>query len=139
MLTEKIVVSVLVRKPVELVWSKWLHAIELAQSCTPYDGWHCRQASNDLREGGHFHFRMEEENGKEGLDVAGRYDTITPLQLISCTLTDARSLTIEFQPIDENTIIRKSITPHPSRSLQVQQTDCQTILERFKEYVEKAP
>lgn len=132
----KIVVNVLVKKPVALVWEKWTNPEDVRQWNIPFDNWHCPHALIDLKEGGHFVFRMEEQTRKEGYDLRGQYNTIVPYQLIRYTLDDGRGAAIEFQHIDQNTIIRESFEPEKSMSAEGQQAVCQSVLERFKKYVE---
>ncbi len=133
---ERIVVNVLVCKPLELVWEKWVSPGDIRQWNIPFDNWLCPRAENDLREGGRFCFRMESRDGKDGFEHKGQYNKVLLCQLIAYTLDDGRQSDIEFQHIDQNTIIRESFEPEAGLSLKEQQAFCQAVLERFKKYVE---
>lgn len=133
---ERIIASVLVCKPVELVWEKWVSPEDIRQWNIPFNDWYCPRAENDLREGGRFCFRMESSNGKEGFDHKGRYNKIIPRQLIGYTLDDGRQSDVEFQHIDQNTIIRESFEPESGLSPIAQRAFCQAVLDRFKKHVE---
>ncbi len=134
--TGKIVVSVLVHKPVALVWENWINPEQIKQWNVPFDDWHCPEVENDLQPGGDFIFRMETRDGREGFDHKGRYDRIIPCQLIEYTLEDGRRSTVEFQHIDENTIVRESFDPEKETPPDLQQAFCRSVLERFKKHVE---
>jgi len=51
-------------------------------------------------------------------------------------LKDGRKGAIEFQLIDQNTILRERFEPELQTPLNVQETFCQNVLERFKKYAE---
>lgn len=133
---EKVVVSVLIRKPLEIVWNSWMQPEDIRQWNVPFNDWHCPQAENDPEEGGRFFYRVERKDGKEGFDHTGIYDKIVPYQLIEYTLDDGRRSSIEFQHIDQNTIVRESFDPEERTPVSLQKEFCQAVLDRFREYVE---
>lgn len=134
---KKIVVNILVQKPLKEVWKGWTTPEEIKLWNIPFPKWHCPVATNDLREGGMFYFKMETKDGKEGFDHTGRYDKIIPYELIEYTLDDGRKSMIEFQQIDRNTIVRESFEPEKLVPDAVQQEFCESVLQRFKKYVEE--
>lgn len=134
---KKIVVSILVRKPLKEVWKGWTTPEEIKLWNIPFPDWHCPVATNDLREGGMFYFKMETKDGEEGFGHTGRYDRIIPYELIEYTLDDGRKSMIEFQQIDGNTVVRESFEPEKPVPDVVQQEFCESVLQRFKKYVEE--
>ena len=44
------------------------------------DDWHCPRATNDLREGGAFSYRMESRDGAHGFDFEGTFVEVSPPQ-----------------------------------------------------------
>lgn len=134
----RIVVNILIQKPVGAVWKTWTTPQDIKQWNIPFADWHCPEVMNDVREGGKFCFRMQTKDGKEGFDHAGTYDNVVPYELIAYTQDDGRKSTIEFQEIDQNTIVRESFEPEKLVLVDVQRQFCQSVLQRFKEYAEQA-
>lgn len=134
--TERVVVNILVQKPLETVWKAWVTPGEIKQWNIPFANWHCPEVINDVRAGGQFCFKMQTKDGKEGFDHTGIYDRIIPYESIAYTLDDGRKSIIEFHQIDQNTIVRESFEPEKLVPVSLQQAFCQSVLQRFKEYVE---
>lgn len=134
---EKIVVNILVQKPLNEVWRGWTIPEEIKLWNIPFPNWHCPVVINDLRDGGKFCFRMETKDGKENFDHSGRYDKIIPYERIEYTLDDGRKSITEFLQIDSNTIIRESFEPEKLVPDAVQQEFCESVLQHFKKYLEK--
>jgi uncharacterized protein YndB with AHSA1/START domain len=132
-----IAVAVLIQKPLEIVWKKWTNADDIKQWNIPFENWHCPEALNDVKEGGSFFFRMESKDGKEGFDYKGKYNKVIPLEYIENTQEDGRKSVVEFQQIDNNTIIRETFEPEEQTPRDVQETFCQSVLNRFKQYAEQ--
>lgn len=136
-MTGTIAATVLVEKPVEVVWAKWTHPADIMQWNIPFDNWQCPSAENDVSIGGRFFFRMESKDGKEGFDHKGKYDNVIPFERIEYVGDDGRKSVIEFQQIDENTIVRESFEPEMQTPVHIQLEFCQSVLNRFKKYVEE--
>ncbi len=133
---EAIVVNALIRQPVETVWENWIRPGSIREWNIPFENWHCLVVRNELAEGGYFHFRMQSDDGSEGFDQEGQYRKVIPCQLIQYTFADGRKVSVEFQHIDRNTIIRKSFEAGKGLPEEKQQESGQAILNRFKQYVE---
>lgn len=129
---------VLVEKPLAEVWEMWITPSHITRWNIPFDNWRCPLAENDLMEHGKFLYRMESCNGEDGFDHKGQYTRIIPGRLIECMLEDGRRSCVEFQQIDQNTIVRESFEPEPGVPADMQQQFSQLVLERFKEYAESA-
>lgn len=133
---QKIVVSVLINRRLGLVWKNWTNPEDIKQWNIPFTNWHCPEVVNEVKEGGTFCFKMQTKNGKEGFNHTGRYDTVIPFELIAYTLDDGRKSIIEFQQIDDNTIVRESFEPEKNVPYGLQQEFCQSVLNKFKQYTE---
>ncbi|GAB3414031.1 SRPBCC domain-containing protein [Niabella aquatica] len=133
---ERIVLNILVHKPVDEVWKKWIAPEAIEQWNIPSDSWRCLNVFNDFVESGLFYYVMETKDGKERVEHKSIYDRIVPYELITYILDDGRNSTVEFQQIDRNTIVRETLDPERQTPLTVQQTFCQAVLNRFKKYVE---
>ncbi|MFT3747522.1 MAG: SRPBCC domain-containing protein [Agriterribacter sp.] len=132
-----LVATVLVGRPLDIVWEKWITPADIKQWNIPFDNWCCPIVENKVEDGGRFFFRMETKDGREGFDHKGKYDEVIPLQYIKYTQDDGRKSVIEFQQIDQNTIVRESFEPEKLVPNEMQQEFCQSVLQRFKEYVEQ--
>lgn len=126
---------VLVERPIEDVWEHWIGAAFIKQWNIPFDDWHCPTVMNDFREGGQFNFRMERRDDHEGFDYRGVYNRIIPLEYIEST-SGGRSCIVEFQAIDNNTIIREIFEPDTITALDLQQNFTDSVLVNFKKFME---
>ncbi|MCH5596715.1 SRPBCC domain-containing protein [Niabella ginsengisoli] len=133
---ERIVVSELVQKPLEMVWNSWIDPSCIREWNMPFDDWHCPQAVNNVAIGGDFNFRMEKKDGSEGFNHKGKYDNVVRFELLEYTLDDGRKSTIEFQHIDDNTIVKESFEPEENMAVEMQASFCLSVLHRFKKYTE---
>jgi uncharacterized protein YndB with AHSA1/START domain len=134
---QSLIALVLINRPVTEVWEYWTHAEHIMQWNVPFDDWHCPEVENDLISGGRFKFFMEKKDGSEGFEHAGTYNQVTPFEMISYTLNDGRQSWIEFQQIDSNTIVRERFEPELQTAIELQKEFCQSVLNRFKNYVEQ--
>lgn len=132
-----VVATVLVGRTLDIVWKNWITPEDIKKWNIPFDNWCCPVVENEVKEGGRFFFRMETKDGREGFDHKGKYDEVMPLQYIKYTQDDGRKSVIEFQQIDRNTIVRESFEPEKLVPDEVQQEFCQSVLQRFKTYVEE--
>ena len=132
-----IVVAVLIEKPLKIVWEKWINPDDIKQWNIPFENWHCPKVMNDVTDGGSFFFRMESKDGKEGFDYKGNYTKVIPFEYIENTQDDGRKSVVEFQQIDDNTIIRETFEPEAQTPPDIQEAFCQSVLNRFKQYAEQ--
>ncbi|WP_114792228.1 SRPBCC domain-containing protein [Niabella yanshanensis] len=137
MSNQSLVALVLINRPVTEVWEYWTHAKHILQWNVPFDDWHCPEVENDLTAGGRFKFYMEKKDGSDGFEHTGVYDQVAPFEMIAYTLNDGRRAWIEFQQIDSNTIVRERFEPELHTAIELQKEFCQSVLNRFKNYVEQ--
>lgn len=105
------------------------------------DDRHCPAATNDLRVGGTFSYKMAAKDGSFAFDYAGIYKQLEDKKLIEYTLGEVidagRNVSIFF--VDENcgTVkITETFDAEEVHSLELQQQGRQSILDNFKKYVE---
>jgi len=106
------------------------------------DDWHTPSASVDLRIGGTFKSRMEAKDGSTGFDFAGTYTEIQAHALLVFQFgegADVRKVRVVFEPHGDSTIVREAFTPETTHPIEVQRSGWQSILNRFKSYVETQP
>jgi len=132
---KNLVSVILVEKQLADVWKYWNDADAIMQWNIPFDDWHCPAVHIDFREGGMFNFRMEQKNSREGFDYVGVYDEIIWMEYIEST-SGGRTCIVEFQAIDDNTIIRETFEPDTFTPLDLQQSLTDGVLLSFKKFIE---
>ncbi len=132
---KNLVSVILVEKPLAHVWKYWNDADAIMQWNIPFDDWHCPAVHIDFREGGMFNFRMEQKNSREGFDYVGVYDEIILMEYIG-SISGGRTCVVEFQAIDNNTIIRETFEPDTFTPLKLQQSFTDGVLLSFKKFIE---
>ena len=76
------------------------------------------------------------EDGSEGFDHKGKYDGVIPLKSIESTGDDGRKTVTEFSFKNGETTIVEYFELENHTPMEVQQDFCQSVLDRFKKYVE---
>jgi uncharacterized protein YndB with AHSA1/START domain len=77
-----------------------------------------------------------------GFDFAGTYTEVQTHALIAFRFgdgADAREVRVVFEPVGDMTIVRETFTPETTHPIEAQRSGWQSILDRFKSYVEKQP
>ena len=92
----KITVETLVRAPLEQVWSAWNTPADIMKWNAAQEDWHTTSSTVDLREGGTFTSRMEAKDGSAGFDFEGTYTRVVPRQSIAYSMSDGRTVQVEF-------------------------------------------
>ena len=100
--------------------------------------WHTPKAENDLRVGGRLFLRMELKDGSYGFNYKCIYNDVVLQKKISYTTSDNRKTTVLFSVTVDGVRVTETFAPESMTPLKVQQTFCQSILNNFKTYVEKA-
>lgn len=100
--------------------------------------WHCPKAEVDLKEGGHFRFRMEEKTTKQGFDFSGVYTQINKPTLLQYQLGDGRMIENRLTKLDEHkTQFTQLIECEEINSIQQQEQGWGLILKNFKAVIEE--
>jgi uncharacterized protein YndB with AHSA1/START domain len=137
-----ITVETKVHAPVAKVWQRWVTPADIMQWNAASDDWHTPSATNDLRVGGKFTSRMEAKDKSMGFDFGGTYTAVEPHALIAYRLGDtdgAREVRITFETVGDSTLVRETFTPETTHPIELQRNGWQSILNRFKQYVEAQP
>jgi uncharacterized protein YndB with AHSA1/START domain len=137
--TINITIETTVFAPVSEVWTHWISPDSIMQWNTALDTWHCPRATNDLRVGGSFSSRMEAKDGSIGFEFAGTYTEIREHSLIAYALEDDRKVVITFEPVTGGTKVSESFDAEDANSAEMQRSGWQSILDRFKAFVEAQP
>ncbi len=133
---QSITVQTTVHRPLETVWECWTNPADIQQWNNASEDWHTPSASNDLRVGGSFSYRMEARDGSFGFDFNGVYQTVEAHAEIEYSLEDGRIVRITFVQDGDNTIVTETFEAESENSLELQQTGWQLILDNFKRHVE---
>ncbi len=131
----KITVEVLVKAPMEVVWSAWTTPEDIVKWNAASDDWHTTRATVDLREGGAFSSRMEAKDGSVGFDFAGTYTKVVKHAALESELGD-RTLLVEFITAPDGVTVRETFDAEPTHSIEQQRDGWQAILNRFAHHVE---
>lgn len=134
---EMIHTEIIVHVPVEKAWKKWTQPEHIMKWNFASHDWHCPSATNDLRVGGAFNYRMEARDKSMGFDFYGVYDEVKEFAQINYTLGDGRKVHIEFIPEGPDTQILQNFEAETENPVDTQRFGWQAIMNHYKEYVEK--
>jgi uncharacterized protein YndB with AHSA1/START domain len=133
---DKITVEATINAPVNRVWSLYTDPAHVTRWNTASDDWHSPSATNDLRPGGSFSYRMEAKDGSAGFDFSGTYDEVVPHRLIAFTMGDGRTVQVSFEEQGGSTHVSTAFDPESENSIEVQRDGWQSILDNFRDYVQ---
>jgi uncharacterized protein YndB with AHSA1/START domain len=132
-----ITVEAHISAPVEKVWQFWTEPEHITQWNFASDDWQCPRATNDLRVGGAFSFRMEDKDGSAGFDFGGTYTDVIPEKHIAYTMGEnGRSAEVTFNPEEGGVHVAVTFVPETENPLEMQRSGWQAILDNFKKHVE---
>lgn len=97
--------------------------------------WCCPRASNDLKPGGSFCYRMEAKDGSMGFDFEGTFVEVLPNQRLRFSLGPDRQVLVEFASRGAVTSVSQSFTPDADFSIEQQRAGWQSIMDNYKLYV----
>lgn len=120
----------------EKIWECWTRPEHITRWNFAIDAWCCPWATNDLRPGGEFTWRMETKDGSLGFDFTGTYTLVEEGKFITYSLADGRKVEIRFTEADGVFKVIESFEPVGRHSEELQRTGWQAILASFKKYVE---
>ena len=131
-----ITIQTVVNANIMTVWEKWTTPRDIVKWNNASDDWHTPQATNDLKAGGKFSFRMEAKDGSMGFDFEGIYQRVMPFELIEYTIADGRKVKVTFIASGDNTRVSETFDAENENSEEMQKAGWQSILDNFKHYVE---
>jgi uncharacterized protein YndB with AHSA1/START domain len=129
-------VSSLVQANLELCWQAFTQPEHVTKWNFASDDWECPTASNDLRLGGAFSYKMQAKDGSMGFDFAGTYSKVVSLQQIDYVIGD-RTVSVTFESVSsDQTEITEAFEAENENTAELQQNGWQAILENYKKHVE---
>ena len=131
-----ITIETTVKAPVSKVWKIWTSPEHIVKWNSPSPEWHTPKATQDVKPGGKFTFRMEARDGSAGFDFGGVYDVVTPHEYMEYTLGDNRKVKVSFNSNGNETHIIQAFEAETENSIEQQRQGWQAILNNFKEYTE---
>jgi len=133
----KITIEAIVNAGIERVWDAYNNPIAITKWNQASSDWHCPSAENDLRVGGKLKSRMEAKDGSFGFDFEGVYDEVDTHKIIAYTMGDGRKATTTFEPVENGTKVTTCFDAETQNAVELQQAGWQSILNSFKQYVER--
>ena len=131
-----ITVNSILKASIQKVWQCWTNSEHITQWNFASDDWCCPKATNDLKVGGRFSWRMEAKDGSMGFDFEGTFTEVIQNQKISYVMDDDRKVEVLFERIEGEVLVTESFDPETQNSEELQRQGWQAILDNFKKYVE---
>jgi len=132
-----ITVSTVVQAPLETTWRAFTEPEYITEWNFAVDTWHCPEATNDLRIGGTFSYRMAARDGSFGFDFGGTYTALEPHKSLAYTLGDERKVQVDFEPLPNGqTRVTEVFDPETTNPEEMQRNGWQAILDNFKKHTE---
>lgn len=132
----KITIQATIDASIDNVWKCWTNPEDITQWNFASPEWHVPAATNDLKVGGRFSYRMEARDGSFGFDFSGVYDKIDPKKYIEYTLDDGRMVAITFRKDKWKVKLIETFEAETENSVDLQQAGWQAILDNFKKHAE---
>ncbi len=132
---QPITISVSIDAPRDRVWEIYTNPEHIIHWNAASADWYSPRATNDLRPGGEFSYRMEAKDGSEGFDFAGVFTDVVPPAALSYTF-GGRTAAIAFTGSGAGTEVVVTFDPESEHSLELQRAGWQAILDNFKRYAE---
>lgn len=131
-----ITIETTIKAPISKVWSYWTDPEHIMNWNFASDEWHCPNATNKLRPGETFNWRMEAKDGSIGFDFSGIYEQVIENKLITYKMSDGRKVEIRFSEMGDKIKLSESFEAEGTNSDDMQRAGWQSILDNFKKYVE---
>lgn len=132
-----IIVQSNINAPLNKVWDFWTNPNHVMNWNFAMSEWHCPSATNNLMEGGEFHYTMAAKDNSMSFDFWGTYQKIEIEKNIEIILGDGRKMKVTFETFDNGTTVTEEFEPEQQNPAEMQQAGWQMILENFKKYVEQ--
>lgn len=134
----KISVSVQVEQEIALVWQAWNDPDCILLWNAASEDWHTTRSRVELVVGGRFCHHMAAKDGSVGFDFEGTFTDIDAPHLLRYRMDDGRQVTVLFVDEQGSTRITEEFDAESEHSGEQQRAGWQSILNRFKHYVESA-
>ncbi len=134
---KKIKIETIVNADIDKVWEYWNSPDHITKWAFASLDWECPYAENDLKEGGRLLTRMTAKDGSSSFDDTGTYTTVVPKTKIEYTMDDGRTVSIDFEEINTDSIkITEEFEMENENSEELQRNGWQAILDNFKKHAE---
>lgn len=131
-----IIITQIVDKKVDLVWIYYAQPKHVVNWNQASSDWHTVSATNDLKVGGRFNYRMEAKDGSFGFNFEGTYVDIVTHKAIHYILDDLRHVSITFEDLNDQTKVQVKFEAEQENDRSLQESGWQAILNSFKNYAE---
>lgn len=130
-------VSAVVNAPIERVWDAFTQPEHIKAWNFASEDWHCPEATNDLRVGGAFSYRMAARDESMAFDFGGVYTDVLKHKRIAYTIGDGRTVDVQFKALnDTQTEVTERFELEGTHSEDQQREGWQAILNEFKRHAE---
>lgn len=131
-----ITVSATVQAPLHIAWEVYTNPKHIVQWNFASDDWHCPSATNDLRVGGQFSWRMAAKDGSFAFDFEGEYTNVEPQERLAYRFGD-RQAEVTFEPVaPDRTRVTVTFDPETDNPEEMQRDGWQAILNNYKKHAE---
>lgn len=131
-MSDPIQISAVTQAPLNAAWLAYTREADIQAWNHASPDWHCPAASNDLREGGRFNYRMEAVDGSFGFDYTGSYQVVEPEQRLVFSLDDGRAVEVVFTAQDAtSTLVSISFEAEQANPVELQRAGWQAILDNY--------
>ena len=132
-----VTVETVIAAPIEKVWMCWTEPEHITHWNFASDDWCAPSATNDLRVGGRFSYRMEARDGSTGFDFSGTYAVVEERQRIEYVMDgeDVRKASVEFAAHPDGCRIVETFETEETNPIELQRLGWQAILDNFKKHV----
>lgn len=135
---ETITLQITVVAPLATAWEYWTNPQFIVQWNFADPSWHCPAATNDLRPGGSFNYRMAARDGSFAFDFEGIYDAVETSHLIVYHLADGRNVRISFEQTAEGEVqVTQTFDAETENPLDMQREGWLAIMKNYKKLVEQ--
>lgn len=134
----KLTVSVIINRPLSVLWDKWTNPSHVRHWNFAHESWHCPNASSDFQVNGEFHYIMAAKDASFEFDFWGTFQQIDSEKYIKILLGDGREMEVFFEASEEGVQIMERFDPENQNPTEMQQQGWQAILNQFKKYAEEA-
>ena len=132
-----ITISTQIKQPLQKVWDCFTLPKHITQWNFASPDWACPSATNDLKPGGKFSWRMEAKDGSMGFDFSGTYSEIQHGKLLRYALDDGREVSEKFEESGGYVLVTETFEPEHQNDVEMQRNGWQAILNNFKTHAEK--
>jgi len=129
--TDPITVEAVASAPADRVWACFTEPAHIVGWNFASEDWCCPKASNEVRVGGAFVWRMEACDGSMGFDLEGTYTRVEAPHLLEWKLADGRAVRLELIAEGPRTRLVEQFEPENVHARDLQTQGWQAILTRF--------